>query len=130
MLKKLWNKLCERNGVSTYIAALLGLVMLALLLVMALDTYAIMMTKKDCEEVAGEIARYVEIKGAYDNRAKAEFERLCNVTKLDGILSIDVSGKVDLENEFTVTVSTREKLLTFDIPLQGKATGRSEVYHK
>ncbi len=130
VLKKAIHKLRERRGVSTYMAALIGLVFLAMLLVFAIETYAIMMVKKNCEEVATEIARYIEIKGAYDNSAKTEYARLCDVLNLDAQLTVTRSGKIQLENEFTVIVATKVKLLTFEIPLQGRATGRSEVYHK
>lgn len=130
MLRKAIKKLHDRRGVSTYMAALIGLVLLAMLLAFAIETYAIMMTKKNCEEVATEIARYIEIKGAYDNKAKSEYARLCDVLNLDAEISVTRNGKIQLEQEFTVIVSTTENLLTFKIPLQGRATGRSEVYHK
>lgn len=120
---------CKRGG-SEYIAVLVGILILVTLLALALETYGIYMTKKDCEEVATEIARYIEIKGAYDNRAKNEFARLCDVTKLDADISVTKIGKIQLEQEFTVIVSTTEHLFTLPVALQGRATGRSEVYHK
>ncbi len=129
-LHSLSDKLrCKRGG-SEYIAALVGILILVTLLALSLEVYGIYMTKKDCEEVATEIARYIEIKGAYDNRAKNEFTRLCGVTKLDADISVTKSGKIQLEQEFTVIVSTTEHLFTLPVPLQGRATGRSEVYHK
>ncbi|MFA9381178.1 MAG: DUF4320 family protein [Acetanaerobacterium sp.] len=130
VLHRLAHKLRDRRGVSSYIAVLIGVLMLFTLLALSLETYGIYMTKKDCEEVATEIARYVEIKGAFDSRAQSEFDRLCDVAKLDAEIDVTKSGKIQLEQEFTVTVSTVEHLFTMQIDLQGRATGRSEVYHK
>lgn len=129
-LQQLSAKLRCKRGASEYIAVLVGILILVTLLALSIEAYEIYMTKKDCEEVATEIARYIEIKGAYDSRAKAEFARLCEVTKLDADISVTKSGKIQLEEEFTVTVSTTEYLFTLPVSLQGRATGRSEVYHK
>lgn len=127
---KLLAKLHCKRGASEYIAALVGILILVTLLALSIEVYGIYMTKKDCEEVATEIARYIEIKGAYDSRAKAEFARLCEVTKLDADISVNKSGKIQLEDEFTVIVSTTDYIFAMPVSLQGKATGRSEVYHK
>lgn len=130
LFKTIKKKLFSRRGASDYIAALVGFLILITVVAIGLETYGIYMTKKDCEEVAGEIARYVELKGAYDNVARSEFARLCDTAKLDATLEVTKSGKIQLEDEFTVTVATTEHLFTIPVPLQGKATGRSEVYHK
>lgn len=130
LTNKLKRKLHDRRGVSTYVAILIGILILVSLLALALETYGIYMTKKDCEEVAGEISRYVELKGAYDSVARSEFNRLCNVAKLDATLEVTSSGDIQLEDEFTVIVKTTEHLFTIPVELQGRATGRSEVYHK
>ena len=124
------NKLRNKRGAAEYIAALVGILILFVVVAIALEVYGIYMTKKDCEEVAGEISRYIEISGAYDSVAKSEYQRLCNTLQLDATLDVTTSGKIQLENEFTVTISTVEHLFLMEIPLQGKATGRSEVYHK
>ena len=130
MLQRIKSKLQSRRGAANYISALVGFLILITLVAVALESYGVLMTKKDCEEVATEIARYIEIKGAYDTPAQREFARLCQVTKLDAELTVTRSGRIQLEEEFTVTVSTTERLFHIVIPLQGRATGRSEVYHK
>lgn len=129
-LIKLKQKLRDRRGMSSYIAVLVGIIILISLLALALETYGIYMTKKDCEEVAGEVSRYIELKGSYDSVARSEFNRLCDVAKLDATIEVTKSGSIQLEDEFTVIVKTTDYLFSLPVELQGRATGRSEVYHK
>ncbi len=124
------KKLLSRSGSGEYVAALVGFIILVIVIATVLEVYGILMTKRDCEEVAGEITRYIEIKGAFDNLARSEFERICEVDRLDATLSVTKSGRIQLEDEFTVTVETTDYIFTVPVHLNAKATGRSEVYHK
>lgn len=133
-MKTILSKLRQKSGVSELVSAAFGMLAIFVIVALTIQVFGVMMVKKDCEEVAGEIARFIEMKGAYDSRAQGEFARLCDVTRLAAELDVDGSfsgsGRLQLEQEFTVTVSAKGMLFTLQVPLKGKATGRSEVYHK
>lgn len=134
VLKRIRMKLKDRRGMSQYLEFMIAFVMLMTVIATGLEVAGVMSLKKGIEDTATETARYIELRGAVDSAVYREFDRLKNVTGVDGDLSVDgdfFSGKkLQLEAPFTVTVKAEGHIFTVKVPLIAKATGRSEVYHK
>lgn len=129
------KKLRCRRGMSQYISFLVVLFMLMTVIAASLDIAELYTMKKSLDNVATETARYIELRGAVNDAVYSEFERLkATVGPEDATLTVDgdfSSGNtLQLEAPFTVTVSDTGNLFLIEIPLIGKATGRSEVYKK
>ncbi len=124
---------CKRG--SAYVQAMVAFLILMTLVATAVEVYGVILLKEKLVNMANETARYIELRGALNSEVYSEFDRLQGITGADDAqLSVDGDfsggGKLQLEAPFTVTVSATGHLFYLEIPLQGKATGRSEVYHK
>jgi len=127
------RKLKSKRG-SGYIQFMVSTLMLMTILATFLEVAGLFVIKGSIQSIANETARYIELRGALNSAVYSEFDRLKGVTGVDAALSVDgdfsSGGKLHLEAPFTVTVSAEGHIFHLDVPLLGKATGRSEVYHK
>lgn len=139
ILTRLRRKLKEKKGALSVDMSAFFILGMALLI--TLITYTPAMTKQQTlNTVAHELARYVEVRGKVGSETNTEFARLCEASTLyDASFQIDGAigpgGIIQLQDEFSVEVVSSAKInvggvVTLNVPVKGKAAGRSEVYHK
>ncbi|WP_353852755.1 DUF4320 family protein [Dehalobacter restrictus] len=111
---------------------------LAVMMVLALvvKVAPVFSTKQQLDSFAAELCRTAEIAGHIGSETTARANRLKDETGLDPAISWSKTGNIQLNEEFTVTLSTTVNIglfgdfSSFPITLTAKATGVSEVYYK
>ena len=112
-------------------------ILLVALLVIALGmkVFPVFVAKNELNTFANELARVAEIEGRIGSATNIKENELEALLGFNPDVSWSTSGRVQLNDEFTVTV-TREvdigffEFGSFPITLTAKASGRSEVYWK
>jgi len=112
------------------------IVMVALLVIaLAVKVFPIFIAKNELNTFANELARFAELEGRIGMETTAKENELKELMGIDPTISWSVNGRIQLNTEFTVTV-TREMDIgffefgSFPITLSSIASGRSEVYYK
>lgn len=113
-------------------------VVLAVMMVLALVVRVapVFVIKQQLDTFAAELCRTAEIAGRVGSETTVRTNRLKNETGLDPAISWSKTGNIQLNEEFTVTLSTTVNIglfgdfSSFPINLTAKATGVSEVYYK
>ena len=135
-LRKVKALLGNKDGAGTYIELTILFLVVMMLLTTSVSFLNVYAKHNLVNVMAHELARYVEIKGAIDGGTYAEFERLKSASGYHNAqVDFDRSGKLSLEEPFTVTVSVPEKfgigsIQVIPVTVKAVATGRSEVYWK
>lgn len=114
------------------------IVVLAVMTVLALVVRVapVFVAKQQLDTFAEELCRTAEIAGRVGSETTIKTNQLKNETGLDPDISWSKTGNVQLNEEFTVTLSTTVNIglfgdfSSFPINVTAKATGVSEVYHK
>lgn len=114
------------------------IVVVAVMMVLALVVRVapVFVAKQQLDTFAAELCRTGEIAGRIGSETAARANRLKVETGLDPEISWSKTGNVQLNEEFTVTLTTTVNIglfgdfSSFPITLTAKATGVSEVYHK
>lgn len=136
MIEKIKRKLKEKSGMSAYISIAVVVIVVVMLLVTNVTFLGIYAKYNQVNAMAHEIARYVEIKGQVNSDTYAEFERLRDAAGFTSAeVSFSRSGKIPLEDAFTVTVVVKSKfgvggIQVIPVNVTAVASGRSEVYWK
>ena len=126
------------DGTSAYIELAVLIMVLVMFLAFAISFLSVYAKHNLVNAMAHEIARFVEIKGQINSAVYDEFDRLklaAGPTFSGATLSFDKSGKLDLEESFTVTVTLPQKfgiggVEIIPVTVKAISTGRSEVYWK
>ena len=112
------------------------IVMVALLVIaLAVKVFPIFIAKNELNTFANELARFAELEGRIGTETTAKANKLKDLMGFEPTISWSVNGRIQLNTEFTVTV-TREMDIgffefgSFPITLSSIASGRSEVYYK
>lgn len=135
-LNKAKRLLKNKDGSSVYIELTVLFLVCMMLLSLSISFLNVYAKHNLVNTMAHELARYVEIKGQIDNSTYAEFNRLKTASGFgNATVNFDRSGKLSLEESFTVTVSVRERfgigsVQVIPVTVKAVATGRSEVYWK
>ena len=84
---------------------------------------------------ANELVRTAEIEGQIGSATTARAAKLRETTDINPTISWNKSGRIQLNNEFTVTLKCKVDIGfggfgNFPITLESKASGKSEVYWK
>lgn len=137
---KLRRKICavlkDRRGASAFADMSVMVIVFMMLLALTISFMNIYAKHNLTNTMAHEMARYIEIKGTIDSDTNAEFARLKQTSGFESAtVSFDKSGKLDLEESFTVTVTVQERfgiggIQVIPVEVKAIATGRSEVYQK
>ena len=96
----------------------------------------VFVAKQNLDVFADELVRTAEINGQVGSATSAKAADLREETGLDPDISWSDTGKIQLGNEVTVTLTTTVNLglfgefASFPVTLTAKATGVSEVYWK
>lgn len=106
-----------------------------LCIVLAISTFSAIADISILRDTATEITRYIETRGAFDDTAKDELNRLNTVTGLETKVQVQTNfiygNKIQLNEPFTVVLKANTFIGVggiFKIPIEisSKKTGRSE----
>jgi len=107
-----------------------------LVVALAVKVLPVYIAKGQLDTFAAELCREAEIAGRVGSETSLREQVLRKKTGLDPVVTWSKTGKVQLNQEFTVTVTLRRDIGlfggfgSFPITLTAKATGKSEVYWK
>ena len=131
MLKKLKSKRGE-GYIDVAVLVLCAMLVIAL----AVKVFPVYIAKNQLDTFATELCREAEISGRVGNETTQRAQVLKEKTGLDPAVTWSKTGKIQLDQEFTVTVSMQKNIGlfggfgSFPITLRAQATGKSEVYWK
>lgn len=107
-----------------------------LILAVAISVLPVFVTKNKLDTYAAELCREAEITGRNGSETTLRAQVLTEKTGLSPDISWSETGKIQLNEEFTVTVSIQTDLGlfggfgSFPVTLKAQASGKSEVYWK
>lgn len=125
----------SRSG-KGYIDAVVVVLAVMMVLALVVRVAPVFIAKQQLDTFAAELCRTAEIAGRVGSETTARANHLKAETGLDPAISWSKTGNIQLNEEFTVTLSTTVNIglfgdfSSFPITLTAKATGVSEVYHK
>lgn len=131
ILKKLHSK-CGEGYIDVTILVLCAMMVLAL----TVKVVPVFIVKSQLNTFANELCREAEIAGRVGSETSTRAQVLREKTGLDPTITWSKTGKIQLNEEITVTASMQVDIGlfgvfdSFPITLQAKATGKSEVYWK
>ena len=131
MLKKLKSKRGE-GYIDVAVLVLCAMLVIAL----AVKVFPVYIAKNQLDTFATELCREAEISGRVGSETTQRAQVLKEKTGLDPAITWSKTGKIQLDQEFTVTVSVQKNIGlfggfgSFPITLRAQATGKSEVYWK
>lgn len=125
----------SRSG-KGYIDAVVVVLVVMMVLAIVVRVAPVFVAKQQLDTFAAELCRTAEIAGRVGSETIARTNRLKDETGLNPAISWSKTGNIQLNEEFTLTLSTTVNIglfgdfSSFPITLTAKATGVSEVYHK
>ncbi len=130
-MKKL---LRSRRGEGYFDAAIIVLVVV-MVLALILSVAPVVSAKIQLDNYADELVREAEIYGRIGSETTSRARVLTEKTGIKPKIEWSKTGKIQLNQEFTVTCTYKMKISfgdfgNFPVTLTAKASGKSEVYHK
>ncbi len=131
MLKKLKNKRGE-GYIDVAVLVLCAMLVIAL----AVKVFPVYIAKNQLDTYATELCREAEISGRIGSETTQRAQVLKEETGIDPAISWSKTGRIQLDQEFTVAVSVQKNIGlfggfgSFPITIRAQATGKSEVYWK
>jgi hypothetical protein len=118
-----------------YIDTVIVVFVVMLMIALATSVLPIFIKKAKLDTFAHEVVRFAEIEGRIGTQTKAKINQMINDTGLNPTTEWSTSGKIPLNNEFSLELTLETDIGffsfgSFPIILTSKATGRSEVYWK
>ncbi|WP_283608473.1 DUF4320 family protein [Faecalispora anaeroviscerum] len=132
MLKKILKSKRGEGYIDVAVLVLCSMLVIAL----AVKVFPVYIAKNQLDTFATELCREAEISGRVGSETTQRAQVLKEQTGLNPAITWSKTGKIQLDHEFTVTVSIQENIGlfggfgSFPITLKSKATGKSEVYWK
>lgn len=129
-------KLIKSKRGEGYIDVAVLVLCVMLVIALAVSVLPVYVTKNKLDTYAAELCREAEIAGRIGSETTLRAQVLSERTGLDPDISWSKTGNIQLNQEFTVTVTLQADLGlfggfgSFPVTLQAKASGKSEVYHK
>jgi hypothetical protein len=129
------KKLKSRRG-EGYIDVAVLVLCAMLVIALAVKVFPVYIAKNQLDTFATELCREAEISGRVGSETNQRTQVLKEKTGLDPAVAWSKTGKIQLDQEFTVTVSVQKNIGlfggfgSFPITLRAQATGKSEVYWK
>ena len=129
------NKILKCNRGEGYIDTAVIVVVAMLVIALAVKVYPVFIIKNELNTFANELARVAEIEGQIGAATQNKANELKINLGINPTIIWSKSGRVQLNDEFSVTLSYEVDIGFFEfgsfpITLRSKATGRSEVYFK
>jgi len=131
VLEKLYNKHGEG-----YIDVGVLLLCTMLVIALAVKIFPVYITKNQLDTFANELSREAEIAGCIGSETSATAQALREKMGIDPSILWSQTGRIQLNEEFTVAVSLQTNIGlfggfgSFPITLTAQAAGKSEVYWK
>lgn len=126
----------HRNMASRWVLTLLLVLCVMLVIAVAVSVLPVFVTKNKLDTYAAELCREAEIAGRVGNETTLRAQVLTEKTGINPNISWSKSGKIQLNEDFTVTVTVQTDLGlfggfgSFPVTLKAQASGKSEVYWK
>jgi hypothetical protein len=127
--------LCSKRG-EGYIDVAVLVLCAMLVIALAVKVFPVYIAKNQMDTFASELCREAEIAGRVGSETTLRAQELKDKTGLNPVITWSKTGEIQLDEEFTVTVSMQENIGlfggfgSFPITLKAEATGKSEVYWK
>ncbi|TWH59318.1 uncharacterized protein DUF4320 [Desulfitobacterium sp. LBE] len=125
----------DKKGAS-FVDACVMVLAIAMVLALVLKIMPVFIAKQQLDTFATEICRTAEIAGEVGSATSIKADKLRTQTGLNPTIQWSKTGNIQLNEEFTVIITTNVNIGlfgefgSFPITLTSKATGASEVYHK
>ena len=134
-VKQIKLKKWRDNRASGYIDVVVIILSAMMVLALAISVFPVYITKSQLDTFAQELCREAEICGAVGSQTTSREMILREKTGLTPTVTWSQTGDIQLNEEFTVTVSSQYDIGfggfgSWPVTLTAKATGKSEVYHK
>lgn len=119
-----------------YIDVAVLIICMMLVIALGVKLFPIYVTKLQTDNFADELVREAEISGRVGSETSSRQRTLEEKTGLHPSVQWSKSGKIQLNEEVTVTVTVQENLGlfgdfgSFPITIRARASGKSEVYWK
>jgi hypothetical protein len=107
-----------------------------LVLAVAISVMPVFITKNKLDTYASELCREAEIAGRVGTETTLRAQVLTEQTGLTPSITWSKTGRIQLNEEFTVTLTTQADIGlfggfgSFPVTLKAQASGKSEVYYK
>jgi len=131
MLKALKNKRGEG-----YIDVVILVLCAMLVIALAVRVFPVFIAKQQLDVFAAELCREAEIAGRVGTETDRREQILREKTGIDPMIYWSRTGRIQLNEEFTVTLSLQMDIGLFEgfgsipLTLRAEASGKSEVYFK
>ena len=125
----------NKDGAS-FVDACVMVLAVAMVLALVIKVVPVFIAKQQLDTFATEICRTAEIAGSVGGTTSIKADKLRTQTGLNPTIQWSKTGNIQLNEEFTVILTTKVNIGlfgefgSFPITLTSKATGVSEVYHK
>lgn len=135
MLKRLGVILKSRRA-EGYVDVIVLVLCAVMVLALALKVLPVFVAKQQLDTFATELVREAEVTGRVGSETDRRAAILRERTGIDPGISWSTGGRIQLNEEVTVTLTLQKNIGlfgdfgSFPITLQAQATGKSEVYWK
>lgn len=135
MLSQLRRKWREQSG-EGYVDVIILVLCAMLVLALAMRVLPVFIQKQQLDTFATELLREAEVSGRVDSETSRRAAILSEQTGLHPDIEWSKSGRIQLNDEITVTLTLETNIglfgdfASFPITLQARAVGKSEVYWK
>ena len=135
MLSQLRRKWREQSG-EGYVDVIILVLCAMLVLALAMRVLPVFIQKQQLDTFATELLREAEVSGRVDSETSRRAAILSERTGLHPDIEWSKSGRIQLNDEITVTLTLETNIglfgdfASFPITLQARAAGKSEVYWK
>lgn len=134
MLEKVKYILKCKKG-ELYLDALISSIILIIVVLGIVTFMPLFAVKSKLDTFTNELVRTVEVYGRVDSEARQKEEDLIKKLGIRGVVSYSKTGKIQLNEEFEITVTYRYKIklgkiFSYDFLLKSKGLGKGEVYWK
>lgn len=129
-------KLLRSRRGEGYIDTAVLVLCVMMVIAVAVSVLPVFVTKNQLDTYASELCREAEIAGRVGSETTLRAQVLTEETGLAPDISWSKTGRLQLNEEFTVTISTKADIGvfggfgSFPVILKAQASGKSEVYWK
>ena len=135
MLKR-FRGIVKNRRAEGYIDVVVLVLCAVLMLALAIRILPVFVAKQQLDTFATELVREAEVTGRVGSETSRRAAVLREKTGIDPDISWSTGGRIQLNEEVTITLTLRRNIGlfggfgSFPITLQAQATGKSEVYWK
>lgn len=128
-------KLLQSKRGEGYVDIVVIVLIVMLCIALAVKVFPVFVAKNQLDNFADELVREAEIAGRVGSETTAKADDLKRQVGIDPVISWSKTGRIQLNNEVTATLTLRYdigffRFGAFPVTLTAKATGKSEVYWK